>query len=110
MNIHSANPLYFIADKVGDFVEENKGNKYLNFAFTDNNEEALKKYAELWNRIKNLIEKVNNKPGEYGKDYMKTKFNSDDNLPLDRPLKFHMLTIIVRSVFEENGCYYPQIF
>ena len=41
---------------------------------------------------------------------MKIKFNSDDDLPLDKPLKFHMLKIIIRSVFEENGKYYPQIY
>ena len=38
------------------------------------------------------------------------KFNSDDDLPLVKPLKFHNLTIIVRSVFAENGSYYPQFF
>ena len=41
---------------------------------------------------------------------MKIKFNSDDNLPLNKILKLHMLTIIARSVFEEDGKYYPQIF
>ena len=41
---------------------------------------------------------------------MTIKFNSDDNLPLNKPLKLHNLTIIVRSVFEESGKYYPQIF
>ena len=34
---------------------------------------------------------------------MKIKFNSDDNLPLNKPLKFHTMTIIIRSVFEEGG-------
>ena len=47
VNIHSVNPFYFIVDKVDGFIEEKKGNKYLNFAFTDNNTEVLKKYAEL---------------------------------------------------------------
>ena len=42
MNIHRINPLYFIVDKVDGFIEE-KGNKYLNFALTDNNIEVLKK-------------------------------------------------------------------
>ena len=57
-----------------------------------------------------MIEKIDNKPGEYGKDYVKIKFNSDDNLSLDKPVKFHNLTIIVRSVFQEEGSkYYPQI-
>ena len=50
------------------------------------------------------------KTGEYEKDYMKIKFNSDDDLPLNKTLKLHMLTIIVRSVFEEDGKYYPQVF
>ena len=41
---------------------------------------------------------------------MKKKINSDDNLPLNKPLTLHMLTIIVRSVFKENDRYYPQIY
>ena len=42
---------------------------------------------------------------------MKIKFNSDDNLPLNKPLKLFMLTIIVRSVFKEDGkYYYRQIY
>ena len=46
---------------------------------------------------------------------MKIKFNSDlpfkfNDLPLNKILKLHMLTIIVRPVFEEDGKYYPQMF
>ena len=41
---------------------------------------------------------------------MKIKFNSDDDLSLDKMLKLHMLAINVRSVFEEDGKYYPQVF
>ena len=41
---------------------------------------------------------------------MKTKLNSDNGLPLNKPLKFHAVAIIIRSVFEENEKYYPQIF
>ena len=41
---------------------------------------------------------------------MKTKFNSDDKLPLKKTLRFHNLTIVVRSVLQEDGQYYPQIF
>ena len=61
--------------------------------------------------IKSCIEKVNNnKSGEYEKDYMKIKFNSDDKLSLNKQLKFLSVTIIIRSVFEEDGKYYPQAF
>ena len=41
---------------------------------------------------------------------MKIKFNSDDKLPLNKPLKFHLMTITIRSVFEEDGKLYPQVF
>ena len=41
-------------------------------------------------------------PGEYQKKIMKIKFNSDENLPLNEILKLHMLTVIVRNIFEED--------
>ena len=41
---------------------------------------------------------------------MKIQFNSDDDLPLNKPLKFHAMTIIIRSLFEEDGKLYPQLF
>ena len=40
---------------------------------------------------------------------MKIKFNSDDDLQL-KPLKVHAMTIIIRSVFEEGGKLYLQVF
>ena len=83
--------------------------KYI-FASTDKNTEVLKKYTELWDGIKNQIEKLNDKPGENGKNFMKIKFNSDDNLPLNKILILHNLTIAVRSVFQEDNKYYPQVF
>ena len=45
---------------------------------------------------------------DYRKDYMKIRFNSDDDLPLNKPLKFHAMTIIIRSVLKEK--LYPQVF
>ena len=78
-------------------LRRKKRKKYLNFALTDKNKKVLKKYPELWDGIKNLIERIDNKSGEYGKDYMKRRILSDDSLPLSKPLKFHNLTIIVRS-------------
>ena len=83
----------------------------MNIAFTDSNNEVLKKYAEVWSVINDQIKKINNGlVGDYGKDYMKIEFDSDDNLPLNTVLKFRILTIIIRNVFEKDGKYYPQIF
>ena len=61
------------------------------------------KYTELWDGTKNFIEKLNDKAGEYGTDFMKIKFNSDDNLLLNKTLKLHNLTIVVSSVFQEDN-------
>ena len=34
---------------------------------------------------------------------MNIKFNSDNDLPLNKQLEFHNMTITIRSVFEEDG-------
>ena len=57
-----------------------------------------------------LKKKNNDSVVEYDKDYMKIKFDSDDNLPLNKVLKFHAVITIIRSAFERDGKYYPQIF
>ena len=41
---------------------------------------------------------------------MKIKFNSNNDLPLNKPLKFPVMTRIIRSVFKENGKLYHQFF
>ena len=46
---------------------------------------------------------------EYAKDYMKVKFNSDDNLPLNKQLKFYNMTLTIRCVFSEDNKLYPQV-
>ena len=109
--INSVNPLYLLVHRIEDSIEEKEGSKYLNIASTDSNSEVLKKYEEVWSEIKDWIEQINDgKSKEYGKDYMKIKFNSDDDLPLNKQLKLLSITIIVSSVFEESGKCYPQIF
>ena len=60
--------------------------------------------------IKNPIKKINRKPGDYDAKCMKIKFNSGDNLPLNKVLKIHNMTIVFRSVSQEGSKYYPQVF
>ena len=110
VEINSVNPFYLIINEVDGCIKEINGSKYLTLVSTDKNKEVLTKYTELWDEIKNSAEKMNNKSGEYGKDLMKIKFNSDDSFPLNKTLKLHNVTIIVRSVFEKDGKYYPQFF
>ena len=110
VKINSVNPLYLIINKVDGCIEEKHGNKYLILHSTDKSKTVLIKYTKLWDGIKNLIEKVNNKLGEYGKGFMKIKFSSDDNLPLNKTQIIHNIFIIIRSVFDKHGKNSPQIF
>ena len=80
------------------------------FDSTDENKELLKKYNYVFNGIRDKIKEVSSDECDYEKDYMKIKFNSDDDLPLNKQLKFHNMTITIRSVFEKDGKLYPQVF
>ena len=75
VNIHSVNHFYLIFDKIDRYIEESNTNKYLIFAPTNKNKETLTKYTKVWDKIKNFIEKINSRPGEYRKKCMKIKFN-----------------------------------
>ena len=109
-NIYSVNPLYLHVDHANGYIEGKVVNKYLIFDSTDQNKELLKKYNDVWNGIRNRIKKVSNSECDYEKDYMKIKFNYDDDLLLNKPLKFYLMTITIRSVFEEDGKLHPQVF
>ena len=41
---------------------------------------------------------------------MKIKFNSDDELPLNKTIEIPTMPIIVRAAFHENNKYYKQFF
>ena len=109
-NINSANPLYLGITRVNGYIEEKDSNKYLVFDSTDENKELLKKYNDVFNEIMNKIREIDDDWLEYAKDYMKIKFSSDDNLPLNKPLKFYNMTVIIRCVFKEDNELYPQVF
>ena len=108
--IYSMNPLYLLINHVNGYIEEKGVNKCLIFDFTDENKELLKKCNAVFNGIRDKIEEISSDECDYEKDYMKIAFNSDDDLPLNKPLKFHNMTITIRSVFEEDGKLYLQVF
>ena len=80
------------------------------FSSTNKIQEVLKNIQNFGMRLKFLLKKMNGKLGEYGKGFIKIKFNSDDNLPLNEILNLHMLTVVVRSVFLDNGKEYQHVF
>ena len=109
-NSYSVNPLFLTTGKVDGHIEENNENKYLDFDSKYENKEVLKKDTELWDGINNEIETINSgecNSVEYGKDFMKIKFNTDDNLTLNKPLKLRLLTIIIVRCIFGDGKFYP---
>ena len=92
-------------------VEEKNENKYLVLDEIDENKKVLNKYKVVWEGIKKEIENINSgEKIEYGKDFKKIRFESNDDLPLSKPIKLQLLTIIIRSVFSENRKFYPKLF
>ena len=108
--VNSVNPFYLMINRIDGFVEQKNGNKYLNIADTNKNSEVLKKYNQVFNGIKYHINKMNDSDSEYEKDYMKIKFDTDDDIPLNKVLYFPTIAVIIRCVFEQNGKYYPQVY
>ena len=109
MNINSINPLYLGITRGNGYIEEEHMDKYLVFNSTDENKELLKNYNNAFNGIRDKIKEINYEC-DYEKDYMKIKFNTDDDLPLNKSLKFCMMTITIRYVIEEDGKFYLQVF
>ena len=64
----------------GYFEEINKS-KYLTLVPTNESKEKIKKYEELWIKIRDFIRSITKNWDMYDKKYMEIKFNSDDELP-----------------------------
>ena len=109
-NINSVNPLYLGITRVNGYIEEKGMDKYLVFDSTDENKELIWKYNDVFNGIRDKNKEINSNECDCEKDYMKIKFNSDDDLPLHKSLEFRLMTITIRCVIEEDGKFYPQVF
>ena len=110
MNVFSVNPLYLIINKIKGHFEEVDGDKYL--IINSENGDIMQKYQEVFNGIKEIIKKINdyNQPIKYDDNYMKIKFNADDNILLNKIIYFPTITIIIRSITKKDDKYYPQLF
>ena len=115
--ISSVNPLYLIIHGVIGHTECNSAkcstpeekNESKDLVPSPDNE-LIDKYEQVWRGIKDEIETINdNEKIEYGKDFLKIKSDSDDDLPLNKQLKCSSMTIIVVSAFEDEDKFYPQI-
>ena len=107
-NVNSVNSLYLLINKVK--VEEVDGDKYL--IISSENGDVMQKYQEVFDGIKETIKKIHDysQPIKYVDNYMKIKFNTDDNISLNKIIYFPTITIIIRSATQKDGKYYPQLF
>ena len=97
LKVNSVDPLYLIFGKVNEHFEEINGNKHLKLVPTKESKEKIKKYEELWIKIRYLIRSI-------------TMLKSNDELPLNKTIEIYTMTIVVRAVFHKNNKYYPQVF
>ena len=105
-------PFYLIIYDVCGYFECNDESKYLNLVFCTEYEDVMHlKYIEIWEEIKNSINKLaHSKYNDFNKDCKVIRFDSDDVLPLDKTVEIKSLTLVIRSVLERDGGYYPQFF
>ena len=103
-NIHSVNPLYLIIHSATGHFKEKNNDKYLSLDSTD-------KYKEVWSGTRSEIKTTNGrKELFYEKKRAKIGIDNDDDLPLNKSLKFPILVIIIRCVFQEDEKFYPLIY
>ena len=103
-NIHSVNPLYLIIHSATGHFKEKKDDKYLSLDSTD-------KYKEVWSGTRSEIKTTNGrKELFYEKKRAKIGIDNDNDLPLNKSLKFPTLVIIIRCVFQEDEKFYPLIY
>ena len=102
-NIHSVNPLYLLINSATRYFKEKNGEKY---SILDSTE----KYKEVFSGIISEIKTLNRgKELFHEKNYAKIRINTDDDLPLNKQLKFLTLTIIIRCVLQKNEKVYLEI-
>ena len=87
LKINCVNNLYIIFSKVKRYFEETNKSKYSTLVPTNEHKEEIKKHEELWSKIRDLIRSITKNSDDNDEKYMKIKFNSDDELPLDKAIE-----------------------
>ena len=85
----------------GQFKKGKNDNVLYLIIFGDEN--VLRIFANIWKSIRAKIEENTGDNVHYNEDYMKIKFESNDILPTDKTVNIYLATIIIRSVFAQNG-------
>ena len=83
------------------YFEEINQNKHLRLVPTNESKAKNKKYQEVWIETSYLIRSITKNPNDYDEKYMKIKFNSHNELSLNKTIEIRTMKIVVRVVFKE---------
>ena len=73
--------------------------------------DSTEKYEEVFSGIKSEIETINGREKMYyEKSYDRIAVNTDDDIPLNKKIRFSLLIIIIRSIFQNDRKLCPQIY
>ena len=91
-----------MTNRIKSHFEEKDGDKYL--IIIPENDDTIQRYQEVFDRLKQIIKKINGygQPIKYGDNCMKIKFNTDDNIPLNKIKYLPTITITIRSVTKKR--------
>ena len=108
-NINSVKPLYLILKDVKCTVEKIEGSSDRYLVIDLSNKNVLNVFDDMFNFISNKINKIDGDDKQvYG--YIRLKFSSDVDLPLNKLIKFHTLTVLVACVIRKGNKFYPEIY
>ena len=86
------------------YFEKINGSKYLKLVPNNESKEKIKKYEELWSKVKDLIRLIDKKSDDYDEKYIEIKFNSDDELPLNKGIEIP--TMATADFYENNKSWF----
>ena len=101
--IHTVNPLYLIIHSATGYFKEKNGEKYLIL-------DSIDKYEEVFSKIKSQIETINGGEKVFYEKHVKIGVNTDDDIPMNKQIKFPTLTMIIRCVFQNGKKLYQQVY
>ena len=101
VKVNGVNSLYFIFSKMNEHFEETNKSKYLPLVPTNKSKEKIKKYEQLWIKTRDFIRSITKILDDYDEKYMKIKFRSDEELPLNKMVEILSIIKVVRAVFRK---------
>ena len=91
--------LRIIFDNLNRIFQEINGNKYLTLFSTNGNKEKIKKYEELLSKTRELIRSVTKNSNDYDEKYVKIKFISENELPLNKRIENPNMLIVAKFLY-----------